>query len=266
MRHGKNTVRIIASTGLLQGGLNAQQETPIYLTVACVNAAPGKSAEYRQFVSDTSKKIAEVRLKAGEIVSWSFSRSIMPAGDEARCDYTIATASEGVPARNNDTAALAKAIDQADLKMSASQYLAKRDSLSHLVAMEMWASRVRVGHLEKGNYFFVNHMRVHNNAEYVKFETEVWRPIAEEWIKEGSQKGWRFNTLLLPSGTEAKYTALSVDIYPTWESVFKRRSLQDTFKKVHAGKDYDQVVGGMGKLRDLAHRDLMYAEEVVAKK
>jgi hypothetical protein len=120
--------------------------------------------------------------------------------------------------------------------------------------------------MEKGNYFFVNHMKVHNPAEYIKFETEVWRPLAEEWLKEGSQSGWRFSTLLLPSGTDVKYTALSIDIYPTWEAVFKRRSMQETFNKVHAGKDYDQVMGGMGKLRDLAQRDLMYVEEVVTKK
>jgi len=258
-------LQIIASAGLLTAGLNAQQQTANYLTVACVKAAPGKSAEYRQFVSDTSKKIAEVRVKSGEIVSWSFARTIMPAGDEARCDYTIATASEGVPPQP-DTAALGKSLDQAGVKMNATQYVAKRNSLSHLVAMEMWRPRVRVGQLQKGNYFFVNHMRVHDYAEYVKFETEVWRPLAEEWIKDGSQAGWRFNTLLLPSGTDVKYTALSVDIYPTWDAVFKQRSTQETFKKVHPGKDYNQVLGGMGKLRDLARRDLMYAEEVVTKK
>src|SRR5215469_10753765 len=166
----KRLFQIIASAGLMAAGLNAQQQTANYLTVACIKAAPGKSAEYRQFVRDTSKKIAEVRVKSGEIVSWSFARSIMPAGDEARCDYTIATASEGIPARNTDTAALAKALDQAGIKMNATQYLAKRNSLSHLVAMEMWLPRVRVGQMEKGNYFFVNHMRVHNNADYVKFE------------------------------------------------------------------------------------------------
>jgi hypothetical protein len=262
----KRLLQIIASAGLLAIGLNAQQQTANYLTVACIKAAPGKYAEYRQFVRDTSKKIAEIRVKSGEIVSWSFARSIMPAGDEARCDYTIATMSEGVPARANDTAALGKALDQAAVKMNATQYLAKRDSLSHLVAMEMWLPRVRVGQMEKGNYFFVNHMRVHNTPDYLKFETEIWRPMAEEWIKEGSQAAWRFNTLLLPAGTDVKYTALSVDVYPNWEAVFKRRSLQDMFHKVHPGKDYEQVVGPMNKLRDLAQRDLMYAEEVVTKK
>ena len=257
---------MIASAGLLAVGLNAQQRTANYLMLVCVKATPGKSAEYRQFVSDTGKKIAEARAKAGEIVSWSFARSVIPAGDEARCDYTIATAYEGVPPQTNDSASLAKAIDKAGLKMTATQYLARRNSLSHLVSMEMWRPRVRVGQMEKGNYFFVNHMKVHNPAEYIKFETEVWRPLAEDWLKDGSQSGWRFNTLLFPSGTDVKYAALSVDVYPNWEAVFKRRNTQETFKKVHPEKDYEQVMGGLGKLRDLAQRDLMYVEEVVTQK
>jgi hypothetical protein len=257
---------VISSASLLAVGLNAQQQTANYMLVACVKVIPGKFTEYRQFVNDTSKKMAEARAKAGEILSWSLVRSVMPAGAEARCDYTIATTYEGVPPRTNDPAGLAKALDTAGVKMTATQYLAKRDALSHLVSMEMWRPRVRVGQMEKGNYFFLNHMKVHDAAEYVKFETEIWRPMAEEWIKEGTQSGWRFNTLLLPGGSDVKYTALSVDIYPNWEAVFKARSLQETFKKVHPGKDYEQTVGGMSKLRDLAQRDLMYVEEIVTKK
>jgi hypothetical protein len=59
---------------------------------------------------------------------------------------------------------------------------------------------------------------------------------------------------------------VSADIYPSWEAVFKARSLKEMFDKVHAGKDYEQTVGGMGKLRDLAQRELVYIEERVAKK
>jgi hypothetical protein len=257
---------MIASAGSLAVGLNAQQPTPNYLVTHCVKVAPGKSAEFRQFQIDTAKKMAEARVKAGEIVSWTFSRSILPAGDEARCDYTIAEAYEGASPRPIiDMAGLASWLDRAGVKMTAAQWVAKRDSLSHRVAMEMWRPRERVGKVEKGNYYFLNHMRVHDAAEYTKFEAEVWCPLAEEWIKEGSQSGWRTFTLLLPAGTDAKYTALSVDIYPTWEAVFKTRNVQETFAKVHPGKDYTQVMGGLTKLRDLAQRDLMYVEEVMTK-
>jgi len=262
----KQWLLVTASAVLLTGGLNAQQPAN-YQIVVCVKAAPGKLAEYRQFVTETGKKIAETRAKAGEIVYWSLLRSVMPAGDEARCDYRIATMYEGLPPRTNDQSGLANTLEKAGLKMSAEQYLAKRNSLSRLVSMELWNPRVRLGQPQKGHYLFLNHMKVHNAAEYIKFETEVWRPMAEQWIKEGSQSGWAFSTVILPGGTDVKYPAVSADIYPTWEAVFKpRTTLKEMFQKVHAGKDYEQTVGSMGKLRDLAQRELMYIEERVTRK
>jgi hypothetical protein len=50
--------------------------------------------------------MAESRVNAGEIVYWSFLSNVMPAGDEARCDFRIATLYEGIPPRMNDQAGL----------------------------------------------------------------------------------------------------------------------------------------------------------------
>jgi hypothetical protein len=254
------------AASLAAGALNAQQQPAYYQTTACIKVTPGKFTEYRQFVDDTSKKMAEARAKAGEIVSWAFLRSIMPAGAEARCDYSISTTYEGIPPKPLDRDGLASSLERAGVKMTAAQYLGKRDSLSQLVAMEMWRTRVRVGQPEKGHYLFINHMKVHNAADYYKFETEIWRPLAEAWIKEGTQSGWQFSTLLLPGGTDVKYAARSVDIYPSWEATFKARNPQEIFKKAHPDKDYQQTMGSLTKLRDLAQRDLMVIEERVAKK
>jgi hypothetical protein len=131
--------------------------------------------------------------------------------------------------------------------------------------MEMWRPRVRLGQPEKGHYLFVNYMKVHNAADYYKFEMEIWRPLAEEFIKEGTQSGWQFSTLVLPGGTDVKYIARSADIYPSWEAAFKARNTQDFFKKAHPDKDYQQTMEGLSKLRDLAQRDLLVIEERVAK-
>ena len=88
------TSRLILFTtaaSLAAGALNAQQQPAYYQTTACIKVTPGKFTEYRQFVNDTSKKMAEARAKAGEIVSWAFLRSIMPAGAEARCEMLART-------------------------------------------------------------------------------------------------------------------------------------------------------------------------------
>ena len=256
---------VTASAVLTTAGLTAQTQPRYYQTVACVKVTPEKSTEFRQFVNDTSKKVAESRVKAGEIMSWSLLRSVMPAGAEARCDFEISTFYEGAPPKPASTEDMGKSLEKAGVKMTAAQYYAKRDSLSHLVALEMWRPMARVGQPEKGQYVLLNHMAVHEAAEYYKFEREIWQPLAQEYVKEGSQSGWMFGVLMFPGGTDVKYRAVSADIYPSWDAVFKSQNAQEAFKKAHPDKDYQQTMGGMSKLRDLAQRDLLVIEERVAK-
>jgi hypothetical protein len=250
---------------LMAGQLRGQQQPQYYQTLTCIKANPGKGAEYRQFVGDTSKKMAQVRADAGEIVSWTFLRSVMPAGSEARCDYMISTLFEGPPPAPMGSEGLAKALQKANVNMSAGDYIAKRDTLSSLVSMEMWRMRLRVGQPQKGHYLFINYMKVHDAPEYNDFENTVWRPMAEEWVKGGDQSGWVYSTKLLPSGTETPYPSYSADIFPSWEAAFKTRSAQTMFEKVHPGKNYQQTFNRLAKLRDLARRELWVVEERVTK-
>lgn len=255
-----------AATALLAAGLYAQQPKPVYQTVNCLKVLPGKGAEYRAWVAGTVTKIMQARADAGEIVSWSSLRSVMPAGTEARCDYRSVTMVEGTPPAPAGAEEIGRALQKAGIKMTGAEYIAKRDSLYRLVASEMWRPRHRVGAPAKGHYLYLNYMKVHKMADYVKFENDVWKPLAEEWVKEGAQSGWLFSTSFLPGGTEVKYQAVSADIYPSWEALFKTRSGADTFKKVHPGKNYNEVMGSMSGLRDLARRELFVIEQRVAKK
>jgi hypothetical protein len=257
---------VIASAAVLAEGLNAQEQPAYYRVVNCVKAATGKYEEYRHFAIETGRKMAEVRAKAGEISTWALLRNVMPAGDEARCDFRISTTFEGAPPKARSPEALAGDLKKAGIDMTVDDYLAKRNSLSRLVATEMWVPRIIVGQPEKGHYLLLNHMKVIDAAGYYKLESETWRPLAEAWVKEGTQSGWQFSTILLPGGSEVKYAAQSADIYPSWEAVFKPRNTEAIFKQVHPGKDYQETMGSISKLRDLAQRELLYIEERVARK
>jgi len=252
---------------VMAGALSAQQQPGYYQVLNCIKVTTGKTTEYLKFVNDASKPLAQARANAGEIVSWSLLRSVLPTGEEARCDYSIVTTYEGPipppPVRRED---LPKALERASIKMTAAEYYARRDAVSHLVATELWRTRIRLGQPQKGNYVFLNYMKVHDLPGFTKFETDVWRPLAEGWIKEGTQTGWVFNTALLPGGTEIKYAAVTADIYPSWEATFQQRNTTDMFKKAHPGKDLQQTMAPQTKLRDLAQRNLMIIEERVTKK
>ncbi|HUS08608.1 MAG TPA: hypothetical protein VMZ52_20045 [Bryobacteraceae bacterium] len=251
---------------LLAGELCAQQQPRFSQSLACIKVLPGKFGEYRQFSADTTVQLMQARIDAGEASTWTLLRTVTPAGSEARCDYLSSTLYEGAPGEPQGPPALEKALQKAGVKMNAADYVAKRDSLSRLVATEIWNVRIREGQPQKGNYVFLNYMKVHNAPEYNKFEDEVWRPLAAQWIKEGAQSGWLVATAMLPGGTDLKYSAYSADIYPDWKATFTLRNTGEIFKKVHPGKDYQETMANLGKLRDLGQRHLLMIEERIAKK
>jgi len=252
---------------ILAGQLTAQTSAPVFQTMTCVKAQPGKFTDYRDFVTSTGPKLARVAIDAGSYTTWTLLQSLRPSGEEARCDFVISTLSEGAPPepRNAGGQGLEQALAKAGVKMSAADYLGKRDATSRLVSQEIWSMRIRVGTPQKGNYVFLNYMKVKDGPGYSKFESEVWRPMAEGWVKEGSQSAWVVASRVVPSGTDLAYAAYSADIYPNWTAVFKPRNTQAMFGKVHGGKDYQETMGKLGALRDLARRELYVVVDRTAK-
>lgn len=252
------SVAFTASTPLM-----AQEE--LFQTLNCIKVDRGKQGEWLQFVRDTMQKVGEMRVNSGEIVSWTLLRNVLPSGSEARCSYMISIVAAGAPVAPYGQGGLEKALAKAGVKMTGQEWAQKANSLGQLVATEIWRIRERTGQFGKGHYLFLNYMKVHEPTEYRNFEHEIWRPMADEWIKEEAQSGWVFATKMMPSGTATDYAAYSADIYPNWEAAFKARTSQATFEKVHKGKDYEQTMSGLGKLRDLAERNLLVVEERISK-
>jgi hypothetical protein len=114
--------------------------------------------------------------------------------------------------------------------MSADDYLARRSSLSQLVSTEMWRTAVAVGEIQKGNYVFVNHMKVPNMRNWMELEQSIWKPMAEAWVKDGTLHGWVVAHPVLPGGTGLQYQAVTVDVMPNWDAAFKPFPIEKTFK------------------------------------
>jgi hypothetical protein len=259
---------ILFVAALLAATLHAQQTPPPpYQAVICLKVQPGKtSSDYRQFVNEASIKLQQMRASAGEIVSWSLLRSVMPAGEDARCDFIQSTLTEAPPNLDLSTGDLAAALEKARVTMTPSEFVARRNSLVRLISSELWRPVIRVGQPQKGNFVYVNYMREHNASEYRKFEREVWKPMAEEWVKGGTMTGWLFGIKQLPGGTEVKYTAMSADIFPNADAALKWSGVQTMFEKVHPGQNFQETFERLAKFRSLAERQLFVIEERVASK
>jgi hypothetical protein len=234
-------------------------------TITRIKVPAGKGEQFVQLMRDTSMKVAQARANAGEIVSWTLLRSVMPAGEEARSNYKISTVMPSPAPAPMGREAFGAALKQAGSTLSVDQFYEQLYQVSHLVAHEMWQVRQRVGGLAKGHYLFLNYMRVLDGAGYDAFESNVWRPIAAAAVKHGDMSGWIYSVKMLPSGTDTVYSAYTGDMFPSWEAAFKNRSIEQAFAEAHPGKNIDATFEGMDKLRSLGQRELWTVVERVEK-
>lgn len=243
------------------------QDDPLFYRTNCIKLLPGKTTEdYRQYIA-TTKRLWQSAADDGEIASWGVLRAVIPAGEAARCDFVSVTTFPAAPPPPLTADAVNARMKKIGMNGTAAQLYAKRDSITKLISGEMWRSTIRVGEVQKGDYMYVNYMKVRNMTDFLELEKTMWKPLAEHWVKNGAMRGWRQSVAFLPGGTEVPYRAMTADVFPSWEAVFKPLQTNDTFKTVHAGKNLDEFFGKLNKSRDLAKRELYVVEErVVAAK
>jgi hypothetical protein len=152
---------------------------------------------------------------------------------------------------------------RAGSSFTAEEFRARLSSLSYLVFSEIWRNEISVGEMRKGDYVFINHMKVPNVSAYMELERAIWKPMAESWVKDGMLHGWSISRPMLPSGNGVKYQAVTVDVMPSWDGAFKPLPLEATFKKVHPDKNMDEVLDKLGKARSLDLRELMVVDDKI---
>jgi hypothetical protein len=242
-----------------------QQGSVGYHTVACIKVKPEKGSEFRTWAASDLHKYAQSRVDTGVLSTWFLLRSVQPQGVSAVCDYLIISIYPGAPPEPLSPEALGEALKKAGLTMSAQQFIDRRDSLTTLVSNNLFQNRASVGgSLKNGNYLVVNYMKAANVEDWVAFEKKVWQPVAEALIKDGKSAGWSLNVQVLPGGSDLKFQGVTVDVYPSWNDVFKDDpQFIERFRKVHPDREFGTTFEQFDKLRTLVSLQLFTAVDVV---
>jgi hypothetical protein len=241
------------------------QTTTGYHSVACIKVKPENSSEFRKWAAGDVHKLAQSRVDGGAVSQWILLRSVIPSGTSAECDYLVVTMYPGVPPQPMGLEELDGALKRAGISMTAQQYVDRRSSLTTLVSNNMFQNRAFDGVFKKGDYFGVNYMKASNVEEYVAFEKKAWQPMAEAMDKENLRSGWSLNTLVFPGGTDVKFNAVTVDVFPTWESIFYSDfgHLSELWKKVHPEMDFGTTFEQYDKLRHQGDVDIYLVEDTI---
>jgi hypothetical protein len=254
----------VAIAATFSATLFAQQAPTGYHTVACIKVKPDKGSEFRKWAAEDLHKYSQARVDSGAVSTWYLLRSVMPQGTSAQCDYLIVAMFPGAPPQPMGIEGLDVVLKKAGMSMSAQEFVDRRNSLTTLVSNNLFQNQAFVGSSKKGDYFMVNYMKVPNIQDWVAYEKKVWQPFAEAMTKEGVESGWSLNVQVLPNGSNLPFQGVSVDVYPSWDAVFKDDGhFVDRFKKAHPDMEFGTTIEHFEKLRTILLTELYSLDDMV---
>lgn len=108
-------------------------------------------------------------------------------------------------------------------------------------------------------------MKAANLEDYVAWEKKAWMPFAEAMTKENARSGWSMNTLLFPGGTDVKFNAVTVDVYPTWNSIYSGdfQHFYELWRKVHPDMEFGTTFEQYDKLRHQGDIDIFVVLDTI---
>lgn len=114
---------------------------------------------------------------------------------------------------------------------------------------------------EESNYLVqVDYMKVTPGKldEYLEVETEMWKPVHQERIKNGELVSWALYGRQFPYGTDTEYDYVTVNVYRSPEVFIKGTDYNALFSKVYPGKDVSQMLAKTDSSRRLVRGDVLY--------
>lgn len=233
----------------------------------CVRVPTGKSMEFEAYARDVAAPLAQARADSGEFMWLLIMRAVEPAGTSAKCDYRIAYGYAGLPPEMLSTDQLDAALKKANLNMSAQDLLAKRDSLSRLVSVEIWVQIDAIGPpTQKGGYVRLNHYSVKPGMmeDWTRLETTYWKALVDPWIKSGAKSAWGLYNLWMPEGDGLPYNAATVDVFADWNSLLHGAPVGELWPKVHPHTEITEVFDRLDRVRSRHDIEVFKVIELVA--
>lgn len=246
--------------------LNAQQHSsPGYHTVACFKLKPDSSDAFHKFANDEVHKIAQARVESGEITAWYLLHSIFPQGESAECDYIFVNIFPQMPHLLTKESVDA-AIKKANLSITADDYFKHRDAVTRLISNALYQNQFSVGMPQKGDFFEVSYMKASqdNIDDWMDYEKKVWKPFAEQSVKDGVEHGWSVNLPVMPGGADLPYQGVTIDVFPSMDAIFNSDPhFLERFNKVHPNMDFGFVIQHFVKLRTQSRIQLYQLDDII---
>jgi hypothetical protein len=94
------------------------------------------------------------------------------------------------------------------------------------------------------------------NAEYLKLEHDIWKPMHQERIRQGHMRSWTLYAVRYPAGSDRECDYRTLNTYSSLADM--DRSIEDVAAKVHPTLPLAELGRRTVSGRDFAHGELWY--------
>jgi len=228
------------------------------MVVRCIKALPGQATGYRYMILETVAEAMRARVEKGQMSSWVFAGSVIPAGEEARCDFLLVDVYEGFPPQPIDPY-----LEKAGGIMATDGWQTRAASQSKLVSVELWQDLDKTGAMEAGSYLRVNQIKTGEFDNWARMQSEIWKPVHEARIRDGDFQGWLASRVIMPSGADWPNPARTISVFADWKSLTRPARYRELIPVVHPGKNPDEILSRIANLQEILRTELFEVIELI---
>lgn len=234
-----------------------ENDPPLFALVECMKVKPQNESSYLELEKNIWKPLHLERAKQGNIVGWFLYKVRFTGTNDAYNYVTVTLFSDPLkiedPWKNIDPAKIlpGKDLDEVLRETSDSRELVS----SSLIVRQAFV--YPEGGPGDFKFMEVDYMKVDQGkeSEYWDVETNIWKPVHQEFIKAGSRVGWSFWGRNFPSGAGLDYQFVTVNYMADWSKI-GAADYTDAFAKAHPGKSMDVLGAKTNASRTLVKSEL----------
>jgi hypothetical protein len=226
---------------------SAQTTEPTnYIVFGYHKVNPGMRDDFLK-LAKAWKKIVAYKKKSGMQDDWSISRVVMPAGASSEYDYVTRHSFIG---EEQLAGYLGKPFLPENwetlLTLDEIKLVLRAEEIRTYVKGEVWSTldRTVAADIGKSTVVVFNYFKQpvgKTQADHIKMETDIWKPVHDARVKDGTMKGWIMLGLQMPFGSSQPYDMATIDVYTDMKQMLAPW-FDAYFKKVHPGKNIDELM------------------------
>jgi hypothetical protein len=240
-------------------GVRAQANpNTVYVGYTYIKTVPGKFDGYDSLLRNYTSKVFDDQVKTGNFLSWSIYEVLMPSGSESQYDVVGVAVTNKIemlldpPGTNKEIMAKTfpnmsqKQRDDVMKRFADSRSIVKREIYQVLSSTNESGPPTK----QPAKYVQVDFMTPAQGKaqDYVKMESETFRPVHKERIKLGALEGWVLLSKVLPADTEDPAPYVTVNFYNDFGGLMDGKYDQ-AVKAAYPDKDADKLFESVGTVK-----------------